>query len=214
MTLAAIHPRSRRYTAADLRGNARALHQPRILLWNPGWLCVGAALLLSVLGVLAIRTTGPEYATRQAVYIGVAMIVGAIVTIPHYRWVQVISYPFMLVVLGLLVFVMIRFVPEAIVRPRNGARRWINVGVTDFQPSELAKIGYVLCLATYLRFRSNYRNLWGLLMLLALTFVPLGLVLIEPDLGTSLLFLPTLFAMVIAAGASAILVLPIEKMMD
>src|SRR5262249_47254681 len=104
-------------------------------------------------------------------------------------------------VLAMLVFVMVKFVPEAIVRPRNGARRWINVGFTDFQPSELAKVAYVLCLATYLRFRSNYRNLFGLLMLLALTFIPLGLVLIEPDLGTSLLFLPTLFAMVIAAGA-------------
>jgi cell division protein FtsW (lipid II flippase) len=73
--------------------------------------------------------------------------------------------------------------------------------VTDFQPSELAKIAYVLALASYLRYRSNYRRLTGLLLPLGLTFVPMGLILIEPDLGTAMLFLPTLFAMLIAAGA-------------
>jgi cell division protein FtsW (lipid II flippase) len=168
---------------------------------NPGWLCIVAAVLLSMLGVITISTNDPSYALRQIAFICVGMIAAAIVTVPHYRWVQWASYPLMIIVLGLLVFVMLKFVPESIVRPRNGSRRWINVGITDFQPSELAKITYVLCLATYLRFRSNYRSLFGLLLLLALTFIPLGLVLIEPDLGTSLLFLPTLFAMVIAAGA-------------
>ena len=123
------------------------------------------------------------------------------VAYPHYRWLQRVSYPLLLVVLLMLVFVLLPMVPDAIVRPRNGSRRWINLGVTDFQPSELAKIAYVLALATYLRYRNNYRSLLGLLLLLGLTFIPLGLVLKEPDLGTSLLFLPTLFAMLIAAGA-------------
>jgi cell division protein FtsW (lipid II flippase) len=112
-----------------------------------------------------------------------------------------VSYPLLALVVGMLIFVLIPLVPEAIVRPRNGARRWINLGVTDFQPSELAKIAYVLALASYLRFRSNYRRLFGLLLPLGLTFVPMGLILIEPDLGTAMLFLPTLFAMLIAAGA-------------
>jgi cell division protein FtsW (lipid II flippase) len=135
------------------------------------------------------------------VFLCAGLVVAAVIAAPHYRWAQRISYPLMAAVLALLVFVLIPIVPEAIVRPRNGARRWINLIVMDFQPSELAKLAYVLVLATYLRSRSNYRSLLGLVWLLILMFIPLGLVLKEPDLGTSLLFLPTLFAMLIAAGA-------------
>jgi rod shape determining protein RodA len=211
MTQLATQPRgssqrsSRGYTASDLRVNTRALHQPRIALVNVGWICVGAALALSVLGIVAINTVPrpgeANYALRQIVFLCAGLVAATFVTAPHYRWAQRISVPLMFFVIGLLVFVLIPWVPEAIVRPRNGARRWINLVVTDFQPSELAKIAYVLVLATYLRSRSNYRSLFGLLWVLALTFIPLGLVLKEPDLGTSLLFLPTLFAMLIAAGA-------------
>jgi cell division protein FtsW (lipid II flippase) len=194
-------PTHTRFTPSGLRRKARALHKPPLLVWNVGWLCVCAALGLSVLGVAAISTTDETYAVKQIVFLGVAVVAAAAVALPHYRFLQRISYPLMGVVLALLVFVLIKSVPESIVRPRNGARRWINLVVTDFQPSEVAKIAYILCLATYLRHRSNYRRLFGLVSLLVLTFIPLGLVLVEPDLGTSLLFLPTLFAVLIAAGA-------------
>ena len=184
---------------------AKTLHTPRLMWRNVGWLCVGSAVILSIIGVITIATVPrpnePNYAIRQLVFLCVGFVAAAVIATPHYKFLQRISYPLMVIVMGLLVFVMVRFVPDVIVHPRNGSRRWINIVVTDFQPSELAKIAYVLALATYLRYRNNYRSLFGLLMLLALTFVPLGLVLIEPDLGTSLLFLPTLFSMVIAAGA-------------
>ncbi len=157
------------------------------------------------MGVLAISTVDrpnePNYALRQIAFLAVSFAAAAVIAFPHYRFLQRISYPLMAVVMALLVFVLIPMVPEAIVRPRNGSRRWINAIVTDFQPSELAKIAYILTLATYLRYKSHYRNIFGLLSLLALTFIPMALILKEPDLGTSLLFLPTLFAMVIAAGA-------------
>ncbi len=184
---------------------ARSVIPTALRLRNAGWLCVGAAVLLSVLGIVTIgavpRPDDPDYARLQLMHLGVGILAAGIVAIPHYRWTQRLSYPLLGLVLGLLVFVLIPWIPESIVRPRNGARRWINLMVTDFQPSELAKIAYVLALASYLRFRSNYRRLGGLLMLLGLTFVPMGLILIEPDLGTAMLFLPTLFAMLVAAGA-------------
>jgi cell division protein FtsW (lipid II flippase) len=189
------------FTPSGLRRDARALHTPRVSVLNVGLLCVFSALGLSVLGVITINTTEPGYALRQILFLCVGVPAAACIAFPHYRWLQRISYPLFLIVLLMLIFVLIPMVPEAMVRPRNGSRRWINLGVTDFQPSELAKIAYVLALATYLRYRDNYRNLVGLLSLLGMTFIPLGLVLKEPDLGTSLLFLPTLFAMLIAAGA-------------
>ncbi|HTI51667.1 MAG TPA: FtsW/RodA/SpoVE family cell cycle protein, partial [Planctomycetaceae bacterium] len=84
---------------------------------------------------------------------------------------------------------------------RWGSRRWIPLGIMYFQPSELAKLAYVVALSRYLMYRENFRSLSGLIAPFALTLVPLGLILKEPDLGTSLLFLPVLFAMLFAAGA-------------
>ncbi len=200
MTQATLTSRSR-YKATALHDRARPLHLPLLRWWNPGWCCALSALLLNLLGFAAIATTEPGYASKQLVFLLMGVGAAAVIVAPKYRWFQRASYAFMLLVLALLVFVLVPQVPDAIVHPRNGARRWINLVVLDFQPSEIAKIAYVFALAAYLRYRSNHRRFFGLLIPLALTFIPMGLILIEPDLGTSLLFLPTFFAMMIAAGA-------------
>ncbi|HWB19240.1 MAG TPA: FtsW/RodA/SpoVE family cell cycle protein, partial [Phycisphaerales bacterium] len=172
------------------------------MIWaNPAWLCVGAALFLSVLGIMAIGTSVPELASKQMAFLCVAMVGAAVIATPHYRWLEQFSFIIMIAALGALVFVLIPWVPKSIVKPVNGARRWINMGVTDLQPSELAKIAYIMAIASYLRSREGYRTLKGLMLPLILSFIPMGLVLKEPNLGMALLFLPTLFAMLIAAGA-------------
>jgi rod shape determining protein RodA len=83
----------------------------------------------------------------------------------------------------------------------NGARAWINFGALSFQPAELAKVATCMVLARYLRFRSNYRTLAGLLPPFALVLVPLTIILKQPDLGTALVFIPALFIMLFIAGA-------------
>ncbi len=85
--------------------------------------------------------------------------------------------------------------------PINGSRRWIPLGLLDFQPSEPARLAYILALASCLMHREQHRTIRGLFVPLGLTLVPLLLVLKEPDLGTALLFLPVLYAMLFAAGA-------------
>ncbi len=186
---------------------ARAIPRPRLeVMRSVGWLCVVAAGLLSILGAVAIGTVPPQpgepnLAMAHLAHLVIGIAAAVVVVVPHYRVTQKMSYPLLAVVVMMLIFVLIPWVPESIVRPRNGARRWINVVVTDFQPSELAKIAWVLALASYLRYRENYRRVLGLLLPLAITFIPMVLIFVEPDLGTALLFLPTLFAMLIAAGA-------------
>ncbi len=131
---------------------------------------------------------------RQAVWIVIGIPAMFAATLIPYRTWREASYP--LFVLSLLLLVFVFFMP-----PRNGARRWIPLGVSDFQPSEVAKIAYIMSLSHYLMYRRNYRRLRGLVVPFLLTLIPLGLILREPDLGTSMVFLPVLFAMLFAAGA-------------
>lgn len=182
---------------------AKAITRQTVSLVNIAWVTVFAAIALSGIGMIVIATTEASLALKQAAFLAVAVLCGTAVAVPHYDWARRLSYPLLGLVLLLLIFVLVPGVPESIVRPRNGARRWISTGIADvqFQPSELAKIAFVLALSAYLRFKSNHRTLKGLLIPFILMFIPMGLILVEPDLGTSLLFVPTLFAMLIAAGA-------------
>ncbi len=84
---------------------------------------------------------------------------------------------------------------------RGGILRSINLRVFQIQPSELMKIALVLVLARYLRFREDQHRLRGLVIPFSLTVLPMALVLLQPDLGTSLMFPPILLGMLFVAGA-------------
>ncbi|HOW19481.1 MAG TPA: FtsW/RodA/SpoVE family cell cycle protein, partial [Phycisphaerae bacterium] len=77
----------------------------------------------------------------------------------------------------------------------------IRVAGFQIQPSELMKIGYLLALAWYLRFRRNYRTVGGLAGPFLLTLAPMVLIKMQPDLGMMLIMLPVLFVMLFVAGA-------------
>lgn len=87
----------------------------------------------------------------------------------------------------------------------NYTRRWLRIGTAtrylQVQPSEFCKLIYILALAWYLRYRSNYRNFRALIGPFALTVLPMVLILLEPDLGSVVLMMPILFAMLFVAGA-------------
>jgi len=117
-----------------------------------------------------------------------------VATLPSYRILCRWSYAVFALALALLVLVY--FFP-----PVHGTHRWLRLAGLSLQPSEFGKIGLVLALARYLMYRANYRRFRGLCMPLMLTLLPVVLVLREPDLGTSLVFIPVLFAMLFAAGA-------------
>lgn len=178
-------------------------HQLRLLLRpHAGWYALIAALMLTWLGSHAIETVSPAHAQVQTSrWLPVALAAMALMLIPTPRWIGHMAYPILVVAVLLLIFVILPGVPRSIVPIRNGSTAWINLGFMMFQPSEMAKVGFVLALAWYLRFRGNHRSLIGLLIPFAIMFVPVLLILKEPDLGSALLFAPTLFVMLVAAGA-------------
>lgn len=173
------------------------------------WLVLASAILLTLVGLHAIyageaEDGGTASRTRtQAVFAVVGLAGMWLVTwIGHVQFGRAAYLFFAATLVLLALLVLAHKVPLGPVIPlRRNVARWVQLGPIGFQPSEYAKIVFVLALARYLRFRSNYRRLGGLVAPFVLTLVPTGLILAEPDLGTSLLFLPVLFIMLYAAGA-------------
>jgi len=186
-------------------------------------LCLlAASLALVAVGIAAIFSVGhpaePSPASqidhlgnlwkKQAIFAAVGVLGFIAANLVNYRRFGAISYwiyALVLLLLGLLLVgryvVQLPFVPA-----RHGTHRWITftIGGRDLpsvQPSEICKLAYILALAWYLRYRSNYRNFSALIGPFALTLLPIVLILLEPDLGTVILMMPVLFTMLFVAGA-------------
>jgi cell division protein FtsW (lipid II flippase) len=163
------------------------------------WIIVIATAGLVAVGVTAIARGDElfrlgEFAPRQRLWIalGLGAFVGSAVW-PYQRlkWFTYFAY------LGCLGLLLLVFVMPA----KNGSHRWIPLGLMDFQPSEIMKLALIGALARYLMHRDSFRSWSGLALPLVVTLIPMVLILNEPDLGTALVFLPVLFAMLFAAGA-------------
>lgn len=82
----------------------------------------------------------------------------------------------------------------------NGAQSWINLGGFNFQPSELAKLGIIITLAACLH-SQDASKLSSIFRVLVITALPWGLIFLQPDLGTSLVFGAITFGMLYWANA-------------
>ncbi len=174
----------------------------KILAWanRVPWSIVAIFLALLVFSLLGVARSEQFVSSRsglvrqQAVWSVVAMVTAALVCVPNYRMLS--RFGFALFAAAVLLLVAVYAFP-----PINGAHRWIRIGPIGLQPSELAKVLFVVALAQYLMYRENFRRPLGLLAPLLLALVPVLLILREPDLGTALVFIPVLLLMLFAAGA-------------
>tara|TARA_B100000902_G_scaffold388711_1_gene434790 strand:+ start:165 stop:1292 length:1128 start_codon:yes stop_codon:yes gene_type:complete len=94
-----------------------------------------------------------------------------------------LGYLFYLVVIGLLVWTYLFGITS------SGSQRWINLYFINLQPSELMKIFIILCLAKFFHRMKleNVNSIYTILTSLIIILLPMGLVIVQPDLGTSLL---------------------------
>jgi len=83
-----------------------------------------------------------------------------------------------------------------------GAQRWITLGPIHFQPSEPAKLLLTISLARYLSMQRETSGWWELIITGLLVAVPMGLILLQPDLGTALALVAISFPMLYMAGMS------------
>jgi rod shape determining protein RodA len=167
------------------------------------WPVLVSVLVLSSVGILSIWVTDRADGIKQTIFLGVSLVCMLAFQAANYQKIGRWSWPFYLFSLMLIAYTVVAQKLHGLpfVHETKGAWAWINLGPVSLEPAELMKIAYVLVMARYLRFRSNYRSLFGLLTPFAITLVPLALILKQPDLGMAALFVPTLFAMVFVAGA-------------
>ena len=160
-----------------------------------------AALALTIaLGVTVVYSasggSSMERLAGQFRNLGVALLAMWILAHVHPQLLMRLALPVYLVGLALLVGV--AFFGEI----RNGARRWLNLGFTTIQPSEIMKIAVPLALAWYFHRREEGLRLRDFAVAGIILAVPFGLVLRQPDLGTSLLIGAAGFFVIFLAGLS------------
>ncbi|HRX85158.1 MAG TPA: FtsW/RodA/SpoVE family cell cycle protein [Phycisphaerae bacterium] len=192
------------------------MKRPVYALTQPGWAIVLAVLVLLGGGIASIlasntvpvgRTTAPSevFAIKQAVIALVSACCGVVILRVGYlriaRHAYLIFGACMVLLVPMIVAKKLGTTLGGLVPASRGAYRWIELPGFQLQPSELMKIGYILALAWYLRYRHNYRRFSGLLLPFLISLVPMAMILAEPDLGTVLLFFPILFGMLFVAGA-------------
>lgn len=166
--------------------------QPRWMLWfQPwsylDWLLLAAVILLTGLGAIAINSVQHNQNLTDWLQHLITGLLGLILAFALSRWCYDWLLPFhwvtyLLTNLALVVVLLIGTGASEV-----GAQSWIPIAGFNVQPSEFAKVGLIITQAALLQQQPADR-LSSILRVFAVTIVPLGLILLQPDLGTALVF--------------------------
>ena len=164
------------------------------LLKNTDYIALAAMLLLFIIGVVAIYSAGymtdvnkTEY-IKQMIWFGITFCLMIVVWAFDYSIFGIAGY--IIYGVNLILLVLVLFMPSLM-----GASSWFNLGGMLYQPSEVMKIGFILCMAKvmsrFLELNPNDKRkkiLYVVLMVLLLG-IPLVLILLQPDFGTAVVYI-------------------------
>ncbi len=179
-----------------MKGDGR-LDQKVLALVTLGLVAFGLVMVYSATSASAALGDGDpmSFLKRQAVYALIGVVVMAAASRFDYHRLRYVAPGLLAAALGLCVAVLI--VAPAV----NGAHRWFLLGPASFQPSEVAKLALCLFAAVYLARRAPPRTLGEFMRPLGLlTAVFCGLILLEPDLGTTISLCLMMLAVLLVAG--------------
>lgn len=151
--------------------------------------------ILTVFGLIIIYSAGgTRFALRQVIWLPIAIICFILAYYISERLIYSYAYP--LYFFSILLLILVLIFGDGL-----GAKRWFDLGLVSFQPSELAKIATVVALARFLTARKKFAfRATDLVLPILFALLPLLLIIIEPDLGSSLIFLPILGIMLYWKG--------------
>ena len=166
-------------------------------LKNYNFILALTVVALSILGILFVGSAKESLQSRQVFGVVVGIIFMVVVSLIDYTWILSFSWPIYAISIGSLLAVLV------IGTSVNGAKRWINLGFTTFQPSELTKILLILFFSKFIMdHKEEINDRWTLIRYAALCAIPLGLILIEPNLSTTLCTAMVLAFLIYIGGLS------------
>jgi len=171
------------------------------------FLLVGAVLAIGVIGLVMVwsttkhRVPGDEfyYVKRQGLFLGIGVVAMAGVLAIDYRRLRDHALFAYLATIALLVAVL-----APVGSNIKGHQAWFQLpGGFTLQPSELAKFGLIVALAGYCNQYRGELDAWRLTTIFAFAAVPIGLVMLQPDLGTVLVLTAIMVGLLAVAGLTA-----------
>src|SRR5205814_9810500 len=166
------------------------------------WLLLATMLALAIFGVIAIYSAtymredsvASEFWRKQANWVAVGFLAFMVTSLIDYRWIRWGALPMYLA--GLVFLVLTKFIGSKV----YGARSWLHIGPINFQPAQLAVVAGIMVLAIFL---SQFREMHPMLRLLlsgAIAGAPCLLILMQPDLGEVIIWVPVLLALWFVGG--------------
>src|SRR5438105_3941175 len=164
------------------------------------WILFALMLALAVFGVVAIysatymRDEQALFWRKQSYWVAVGVSTFFVASLIDYRWVKWGALPMYLAGIGFLILTKIHGVKV------YGAKSWLRLGPINFQPAQLAVVAGILVLALFL---TQFRDMHPMLRLLlcgAIASAPCLLILLQPDIGEVIIWIPVLLALLFVTG--------------
>ena len=169
------------------------------------WVLILLIMAVAGVGIAALYSAGggslSPWASKHMMRFALGFCGMLVIALIDIRWWYKLSWLIFTAGMGLLIAV------EAMGHVGMGAQRWIDLGFMKLQPSEVMKIAVVMALARYFHTATPYdmRRLRFLIVPALMIAAPVALVLLQPDLGTSLMIVMAGVAMFFMAGAPLLL---------
>lgn len=168
---------------------------------NYNWSLVIVVLAISCLGVLFINSADSSYTSKQFIGLIFCAAVMFFLSVINYNF--ICDYSRILYAINIVILLLVKIAGVKV----GGATRWIDLGFTRIQPSEFTKIIMIIFVAVYIQEHEDDFNDWKVLAKLAgLCALPLFLVVIEPDLSTTLDITFILLAIIFVGGLNTKLI--------
>jgi rod shape determining protein RodA len=168
------------------------------------WVLLLTMLALGIFGVVAIYSAtymredsiAQEFWRKQANWVAVGFLAFMVTSLIDYRWIRWGALPMYLA--GIVFLVLTKFIGSKV----YGARSWLHIGPINFQPAQLAVVAGIMVLALFLS-HNQFRDMHPMLKLLlcgVIVGAPCLLIMLQPDLGETIIWGPVLLALLFVGG--------------
>jgi rod shape determining protein RodA len=143
-----------------------------------------------------VSSSGIKLYEKQIIWVILGLSLMFILSVINY---QLIGYYAVYIYAGGIILLVLTLLFAA---PIKNARRWLDFGLINVQPSELIKLAFIIILGKYIDLRGrDIRNFRELLFTSLIFFIPFALILLQPDLGSGLSLIPIYLIMLFVGGA-------------